>query len=191
MSYAPIDAANGDYKIWTGERYGFYKITNGLTAGLPADTGDLLIFESLRLMCSLDDDAIFAYDKGARTWLRIGSLNKSAANVSITIGSKTITNAMRVERNGATVSASMMFRKADGTTAISNGTVIGNIPEGFRPTMDRWCCATVRDDVPWAGANYHPIAILIENNGDVSLYGNVTYLTSAMVVWFSDSYITA
>ena len=191
MHYAPIDASHGNTNIWSGERYGFYKITNGLTAGLPVDTGDLIIFESLRLLCSLESDGIYAYNAPAGTWLRIGGMKKAASNVSITIGGTTNASAMRVERNGATVSARMTMQKADGTTPVTTGTVIGNIPEGFRPTMERWVSAVIRDALAWADANYYPAVVRIQSNGDVSIHGNETQLTSARMITFADSYIVA
>lgn len=190
MSYAPIDASHGNTNLWAGERYGFYKITNGLLAGLPADTGDLLILDSARLMFSWANDAIYAYNKGAETWLRVGGLKRSFANVAITIGNKTVSDAMRVERIGATVSARLMYQKADGTSHVSSGTVIGTIPDGFRPTMERWCCGIARDASAWQNANYYPISIRIQANGDVSVWGNEAKITSAIYIWFADSYIT-
>ena len=67
MQYSDINGSNGDYSTFakSSHRYGFYKISNGIAMGLPADTGDLLLFEDARLFVSKTSNAIYTYSNNA------------------------------------------------------------------------------------------------------------------------------
>lgn len=120
----------------------------------------------------IDSSAVMMLAGGASRRTLKDNFDYSSSTFSVTMGSATQT--ATVGRKNWFAQFILSVGSSSGTpfSSFSSGDTIGTVPAGYRPYQSTTFTMLMRDNALWASANYIPVYVTVDTNGDISVRGN-------------------
>lgn len=139
----------------------------------------------------IDSSAVMMLAGGASRRTLKDNFDYSSSTFSVTMGSATQT--LTVGRKNWFAQFILSVGSSSGTpfSSFSSGDVIGTVPIEYRPYQSTSFIMMMRDNALWASANYIPVYVTVDSNGDISVRGNEAQIRTMRFLMGSAQYCVA